>query len=154
MTSTINLNSNKYFQLKFNFLKHLFFRLQFSNSPQRSLNHFWTSYLAFWEVSATVGKKCYISFIGKWPNIGLCYIRMKSPEPNNYRRCTIPLDRSPWRVNDPLGRVKRPKHSTDRASKFSSNAHLFSSENVIFSHCLSNLISGIFGQIPVYLERF
>jgi hypothetical protein len=66
-----------------------------------------------------------------------------------WQRCTIPLDRSPWRVNDPLGRVKWPKHSTDHASKVFSNAHLFSSENELFSLCLQNTI-----QFPVYSVNF
>jgi hypothetical protein len=35
-----------------------------------------------------------------------------------WQRCTIPLDRSPWRVNNPLGQVKWLKHSKDLPSKF------------------------------------
>jgi hypothetical protein len=72
------------------------------------------------------------------------------------QRCRIPLDRSPWRVNDPLGRVKRPKHSTGRASKFFSNAHLFSlgKWNLFTLFTKYNSISSIFGRFPVYLECF
>jgi hypothetical protein len=65
------------------------------------------------------------------------------------QRCRIPLDRLPWRVNDPLGRVKRPNHLTDLASKIFSNAHLFSSENEILSLCLQNTI-----RFPVYSADF
>jgi hypothetical protein len=72
---------------------------------------------------------------------------------NLYQTCTIPL--LPWRVNDLFGRVKWPKHSINWVSKFFSNAHLFSSENEIFSHCLQNTIRFLVYQpIPVYSERF
>jgi hypothetical protein len=77
------------------------------------------------------------------------YIGWSGPRWLPMQRCTIPLDRSPWQVNDPLGREKWPKHSTDLASKFFSSAHLFSSENEIFSLSLQTTI-----RFRVYSSNF